>query len=44
MPENQPTAPDAPNPRRRTITTVLVIMLVIMIVRDIFARWWAATT
>jgi hypothetical protein len=44
MAARQPTAPDAPGPRRRTITTVLVIMLVIMVVMDIFARRWAATT
>jgi hypothetical protein len=44
MAARQPTAPDAPSPRRRTVTTVLVIMLVIMVVIDIFARRWAATT
>jgi hypothetical protein len=44
MAASQPTAPDAPGPRRRAITTVLVIMLVIMVVMDIFARRWAATT
>jgi hypothetical protein len=44
MAASEPTAPDAANPRRRTITTVLAIMLVIMVVRDIFARRWAATT
>jgi hypothetical protein len=44
MAASQPTAPDAPNPRRRTITTVLVIMLVIIVVRDILARRWTAAT
>jgi hypothetical protein len=31
---------DAPNPRVRIITTILVIMIAVMIVRDIFARRW----
>ncbi len=38
MPDNQPTTHDVANPRARTITTILMIMLVFMIVRDIFAR------
>jgi hypothetical protein len=38
MSANQPTRRDAPNPRGRTVTTILMIMLVFMIVRDIFAR------
>jgi hypothetical protein len=38
MPANQPATRDAPNPRGRTVTTILLIMLVFMIVRDIFAR------
>ena len=44
MAPNQPTARDASNPRGRTITTILLIMLIIMIVRDIFARRRAAAT
>ncbi len=43
MAANQPTTRDAPNPRARTITTILVIMLAVMIVRDIFARRWSST-
>ncbi len=38
MAVTQPTTPDASNPRGRTITTILLIMLIIMVVRDIFAR------
>jgi hypothetical protein len=38
----RPTPCDTPNPRARTITTVLVILLVVMIVMDIFARRRAA--
>jgi hypothetical protein len=43
MTENQPTTRGVPNLgthslRTRTITTVLMILLVTMIVRDIFAR------
>jgi predicted N-acetyltransferase YhbS len=44
MAANQPMARDASNPRGRTIATILLIMLIIMIVRDIFARRRAATT
>jgi hypothetical protein len=38
MSASQPTRCDVPNPRARTITTILMIMLVFMIVRDVFAR------
>jgi hypothetical protein len=38
MSANQPTTHSVPNPRGRTVTTILLIMLVFMIVRDIFAR------
>jgi hypothetical protein len=38
MPVTQPTTRGVPNPRRQTVTTILMIMLVFMIVRDIFAR------
>ena len=44
MAADQPTTRDAPNPRARTITTILVIMLAVMIVRDIFARRWGSAT
>ena len=43
MAANQPTTRDAPNPRGRTITTILVIMIAVMIVRDIFARRWGSS-
>jgi len=42
MAVNQPTTRDVSNPRGRTIATILLIMLIIMIVRDIFARRRAA--
>jgi hypothetical protein len=35
---------DAPNPRGRTITTILVIMIAAMIVRDILARRWGSSS
>jgi hypothetical protein len=38
MSANQPATRSVPNPRARTVTTILLIMLVFMIVRDIFAR------
>ena len=38
------TAPDAPNSRARTITTILLILMAVMIVMDIFARRRAAAT
>ena len=44
MAENQPTTRDVPNPRGRTITTILLIMLAVMIVRDVFARRWGSAT
>jgi hypothetical protein len=37
-----PMTRDVPNPRARTITTVLVVLLVVMIIMDIFARRRAA--
>ena len=42
MPANQSTPHEAAPTRRRTITTILLIMLVIMIIRDIFVRRWGA--
>jgi hypothetical protein len=33
-------ARDAPNPRSRTITTILVTLITLMIVRDILVRRW----
>ena len=42
MAANQPITGDAPNPRGRTITTILMIMLAVLIVRDIFARRWSS--
>jgi hypothetical protein len=44
MPADRATAPDVPNSRARTITTILVILMAIMIVMDIFARRRAAAT
>ncbi len=40
MAANRPTTRGLPNPRGRTITTILVIMLAVMIVRDILVRRW----
>ena len=36
------TKPGAAPARGRTVTTILLIMLVIMIIRDIFVRRWGA--
>jgi len=44
MAADQPDTRDAPNPRGRTITTILVMMIAVMIVRDIFARRWGSAT
>jgi hypothetical protein len=41
MAQDQPTTRDAPNLRGRTITTILVILIAVMIVRDIFVRRWS---
>jgi hypothetical protein len=43
MAASQPTTRDAPNSRGRTITTILVIMIAFMIVRDILARRWGSS-
>jgi hypothetical protein len=44
MSTNLPTSRDAASSRlRRIVTTVLMIMLAVMIVRDIFARRWGST-
>jgi hypothetical protein len=44
MSTNLPNMRDAASSRlRRIVTTVLMIMLAIMIVRDIFARRWGST-
>lgn len=42
MAAHPPTTRDGPNPRARTITTILVIMIAAMIVRDILVRRWGA--
>jgi hypothetical protein len=44
MAANPPTTRDGPNSRARIITTILVIMIAVMIVRDIFVRRWGTTT
>jgi hypothetical protein len=44
MSTNSPTTRDAASSRlRRVVTTVLMIILAILIVRDIFARRWGST-
>ncbi|WP_079542472.1 hypothetical protein [Bradyrhizobium lablabi] len=44
MSKSLPTTRDAaPSRLRRAVTTVLMIMLAVMIVRDIFARRWGST-
>jgi hypothetical protein len=43
MPESLPAPNDAARPRvRSVITTVLLIMISVMIVRDILVRRWSA--
>ncbi|MDR3485852.1 MAG: hypothetical protein P4M05_13190 [Bradyrhizobium sp.] len=43
MPESIPTVPDAARPRLRSIvTTIVLLMISIMIVRDILVRRWSA--
>jgi hypothetical protein len=42
MPANPSTPREAAPGRGRTITTILLIMLSVMIIRDIFMRWWGA--
>jgi hypothetical protein len=37
-------AREAPNPRARTVTTILVTLITLMIVRDILVRRWATAT
>jgi hypothetical protein len=45
MSESLPQPRDAARPRlRRFITTVLMIMISVMIVRDIFVRRWNSVT
>ena len=45
MPESLPAPYDGARPRvRSAITTVLLIMISVMIVRDIFVRRWGAAT
>ena len=45
MPESLPAPPDGARSRfRSVITTVLLIMISVMIVRDIFVRRWGAAT
>jgi hypothetical protein len=45
MPENLTTKRDAaPSRLRSTVTTILLIMLSVMIVRDILVRRWGSAT
>jgi hypothetical protein len=44
MVQSQPTKRDTANPRGRTITMILVILIAVMIVRDIFVRRWGPAT
>jgi hypothetical protein len=45
MPESLPLARDGARSRvRGAITTILLIMISVMIVRDIFVRRWGAAT
>jgi hypothetical protein len=45
MPESLPTTREAARPRlRRFITTVLMILISVMIVRDVLVRRWGAAT
>jgi len=40
MAASPPTTRAGPNPRARIITTILLIMIAVMIVRDILVRRW----
>jgi hypothetical protein len=43
MPENLPAPSDVARPRLRSaVTTILLIMISVMIVRDIFVRRWGS--
>jgi hypothetical protein len=45
MPESLPAPPDGARSRfRSVVTTVLLIMISVMIVRDIFVRRWGGPT
>jgi hypothetical protein len=45
MPESLPAPPDGVRSRLRSVvTTVLLIMISVMIVRDIFVRRWSGAT
>jgi len=44
MAANPPTTRHGPTPRARIITTILLIMIAVMIVRDILVRRWGPTT
>jgi hypothetical protein len=45
MPESLPAPPDGARSRfRGVVTTVLLIMISVMIVRDIFVRRWGGPT
>ena len=44
MAANPLTTRDGPNRRARIITTILMIMIAVMIVRDIFVRRWGTAT
>jgi hypothetical protein len=42
MPASPATRRDVPNSRARIITSILLVLIGIMIVRDIFARRWSS--
>jgi hypothetical protein len=42
MPESIPAIRDAARPRLRSIVTIVLLMISIMIVRDILVRRWSA--
>jgi hypothetical protein len=44
MAHDQPIPRDTANPRGRTIRSILVVLIAVMIVRDIFVRRWAPAT
>jgi hypothetical protein len=45
MPENLPAPSEAARPRLRSaVTTILLIMISVMIVRDILGRRWGSAT
>ena len=44
MSTNEAPTPGVPNLRARTITAILFILLAVMVVMDIFARWRGTAT